>query len=86
MPLEYPTSYFPDLYLTLFVGCNITYPLMLCYMYLKLFDVSTCNSVDIQCTGIACRYITGLWRLRLETKNVIDLLHVNLSGRLFWRC
>jgi len=30
-------------------------------MLLKLFDVSTCNSADIRCTGIAYRYITGVW-------------------------
>jgi len=30
-------------------------------MLLKLFDVLTCNSEGIRCTGIACRYITGLW-------------------------
>ena len=26
----------------------------------KLFDVSTCNAVDIQCTGIAYRYVTDM--------------------------
>ena len=29
-------------------------------MQLKLFDVSTCNAVDIQCAGIAYRYVTGM--------------------------
>jgi len=37
------------------------YGVILCYMQLKLFDVSTCISVYIQCTGVAYTYITGLW-------------------------
>jgi hypothetical protein len=37
-------------------------------MYLKLFDVSTCNSVHIQCTGIAYSYITGLWAPSLRNE------------------
>jgi hypothetical protein len=39
---------------------------ILCYMQLKLFDVSACNSIDIQCTGIAYRYIAGLWASSLR--------------------
>ena len=34
--------------------CNVIF-------YLTLFDVSTCNSADIHCTGISYRYITVLW-------------------------
>lgn len=40
---------------------NITYNVIMFYVQLNLFGMSTCSSVDIHCTGIAYRYTTVLW-------------------------